>query len=384
MIRYVGGASVAGAMHQGIRLASLIYDAALDPGAWPVALDAVARACGAVGAAYFVEDKASGQVDWISLTGPSVGLETAYVDHFAPLDPFAPVLRGPDTGGSWMWLSECLPGIVGRGDPWYDDFVRRAGVGDILGARVLDTASRAIFIGLHREIGAPPVVDLELASFEALSVTLRAAAQLHHVLRSLAPAGIAMQALDHVPTAVIVTDADGRVLQVNRRADRLLAQGDGLGVHAGRLNAARSFESAKLVHLIAAAVGPGEAAGKSGRMLVARGPDRSPLSLIVAPLGATASSHHRPLALIVIGDPEARLPPRAALAELFSLSPAEARLAAELMTGKTLAACAAGFGVQRETVRTQLRSILRKVGVTRQADLLRVLADVWPGEDDKS
>jgi len=58
---------------------------------------------------------------------------------------------------------------------------------------------------------------------------------------------------------------------------------------------------------------------------------------------------------------------------LFGLSPAEARVAAALMTGKSLANIAAAYGVQITTVRTQLRSVLRKVGVKRQFDLVRML-----------
>jgi DNA-binding CsgD family transcriptional regulator len=59
---------------------------------------------------------------------------------------------------------------------------------------------------------------------------------------------------------------------------------------------------------------------------------------------------------------------------VFGLSPAEARVAAALMMGKSLADIAAAFGVQITTVRTQLRSILRKVGVKRQFDLVHILS----------
>jgi DNA-binding CsgD family transcriptional regulator len=56
------------------------------------------------------------------------------------------------------------------------------------------------------------------------------------------------------------------------------------------------------------------------------------------------------------------------------LSPAEARLAAGLVTGKTLSQIAASTGVRITTLRTQLGSILRKVGAGRQSDLVRILS----------
>jgi DNA-binding CsgD family transcriptional regulator len=48
------------------------------------------------------------------------------------------------------------------------------------------------------------------------------------------------------------------------------------------------------------------------------------------------------------------------------------------MTGKNLSEIAIASGVRITTLRTQLSSILRKVGVERQADLVRVLSTI-PG-----
>ena len=67
------------------------------------------------------------------------------------------------------------------------------------------------------------------------------------------------------------------------------------------------------------------------------------------------------------------------LAEFFGLSPAEARVAAALLPGKTLAGIAAASGIRITTVRTQLASILRKVGAERQADLVRILSSTGIG-----
>jgi DNA-binding NarL/FixJ family response regulator len=48
------------------------------------------------------------------------------------------------------------------------------------------------------------------------------------------------------------------------------------------------------------------------------------------------------------------------------------------MTGKTLRDVASASGVRITTLRTQLSSLLRKVGVNRQIDLVRVLSRI-PG-----
>ena len=81
---------------------------------------------------------------------------------------------------------------------------------------------------------------------------------------------------------------------------------------------------------------------------------------------------------MVVVDPQRHSPAAEDLAEFFGLSPAEARLVAALLTGKTLAQIAAVTGVRITTLRTQLGSILRKVGAERQSDLIRILSN--PGD----
>jgi DNA-binding CsgD family transcriptional regulator len=100
--------------------------------------------------------------------------------------------------------------------------------------------------------------------------------------------------------------------------------------------------------------------------------------LSVAPLGASLALQERPLALIVVAGPDAPSSSERELAGLFGLSPSESRLAAALMTGKRLRDVAGASGVRISTLRTQLSSILRKVGVNRQIDLVRVLSRI-PG-----
>jgi DNA-binding CsgD family transcriptional regulator len=59
--------------------------------------------------------------------------------------------------------------------------------------------------------------------------------------------------------------------------------------------------------------------------------------------------------------------------QLFGLSKAEARVAAGVAEGRRLPEIAQASDVRMPTVRTQLRAALRKLGVARQADLVRVV-----------
>jgi DNA-binding CsgD family transcriptional regulator len=70
--------------------------------------------------------------------------------------------------------------------------------------------------------------------------------------------------------------------------------------------------------------------------------------------------------------------PAASLARLFSLTPAQAALAAALAAGATLEEHARKRGISRETARSHLAEIRRRTGCRRQAELVALLSRV-PG-----
>jgi DNA-binding CsgD family transcriptional regulator len=67
-------------------------------------------------------------------------------------------------------------------------------------------------------------------------------------------------------------------------------------------------------------------------------------------------------------------PPVELVTSLFDFTPAEARVARSLTTGKTLDDIATSGGVSRHTVRTQLRGVLQKTGCMRQAEVVALLS----------
>jgi DNA-binding CsgD family transcriptional regulator len=190
---------------------------------------------------------------------------------------------------------------------------------------------------------------------------------------------VALQVIERLSSGIIISDDGGRVLEMNRAARMMLRREDGLAVQRGYLCARRAFETAKMTRLISAAAATGGRGLRAGRMPVGRGDGRPAYILTVTPLHSDLGAADRLLAMIIIIDPESHSPPESELVELFGLSPAEARLAAALMTGKALAEIAGEFGLQVATLRTQLRSILKKAGARRQSDLIRILANAGIG-----
>ena len=100
---------------------------------------------------------------------------------------------------------------------------------------------------------------------------------------------------------------------------------------------------------------------------------------MVMPLGLATGDGGLPRALMFVGDLAQRnneLAPR--LSQLFGLSKAEARVAAGIAEGRRLIDIAQESDVRMPTVRTQLRAVLKKVGASRQADLVRIVLALPP------
>ncbi|MBO6939064.1 MAG: helix-turn-helix transcriptional regulator [Deltaproteobacteria bacterium] len=78
--------------------------------------------------------------------------------------------------------------------------------------------------------------------------------------------------------------------------------------------------------------------------------------------------------IVVVRDPEAEESVDAEVfAQHFGLTPAEARVAVCLAAGETARQAADSLGIGVETVRTHVKSILRKMGTNRQVDAVRML-----------
>jgi DNA-binding CsgD family transcriptional regulator len=348
-----------------------IFDAIRDERLIPVALEKLAKYVGSAGAAYMLINKHTARVVSADWWGAFSGSRAEYLAHYGKIDPFRAFLE-KTADGSVYRLTESLPQRALRHDEWYNDFLLKGGVRDILGAKLHESPSRMIILGLHCAAGDfdPFLPDME--ALQQLMPVLGKAARLHvQLIDSGLRSAITHGDLKYPSDGVFFTDANGQVVEMNPAAERVLCLGDGLTIHNGQFCARRNFETAKLGDLIAKATAEG-GSHPSGTMLVARDCGRP--SYIVRVTSVTAGD--LPMAMIVVSGPDEERVSERELSDLYGLSPAESRIALALARGKRLTELAAEFGVQITTLRTQLSSILKKCEVKRQSDLVRLMGSI--------
>ena len=147
-------------------------------------------------------------------------MKSDYLDHYASFDPYTPVVAGATR--NLVWLSQGVPASVLRRNEWYNDFVDKNGIADILGLRLFDSGSHAVMLGVHRDKGRAGSSSKYEALLRRLINPLEKAAELHLRLRAIGwKSAAAITALDHLSAAVqcgLGFDARRRLATLSARA----------------------------------------------------------------------------------------------------------------------------------------------------------------------
>jgi DNA-binding CsgD family transcriptional regulator len=181
--------------------------------------------------------------------------------------------------------------------------------------------------------------------------------------------------LDNLAVAVVLTDAAGRILYSNSKADGLLVQEAPIYSRRGFLYVQNKLANTALLDAIAGAAGPEIDLGTRGIGLPISGRDDAPAVAYVLPLSnRTVRAEFMPAcaAVFISMTTSARPLPEAVLTSLFDLTPGEARVFVLISSGLTTTQTAISLNISENTVKTHLTRIYSKTNTMRQSDLVRL------------
>jgi DNA-binding CsgD family transcriptional regulator/PAS domain-containing protein len=250
---------------------------------------------------------------------------------------------------------------------------------DFLGADMVVAGEMEARFRLSRSEGRPLFGDRERQVCQALLPHLQRSIRLHARLNRIeSERALYAGAVEQLAVGTIILDEKGRVLDKNDTANELLTHKDGLRVLGGKLQLVSSTANAEFQALVAQVLKNQSRAEPSmvEAMCVPRPSSASDLGVIVRAIPANRWSEGKsfPSVAIFISDPE-RDPSTTAktLASLFGFTPTEAALSLHLANGLSLDEAAQAMGVSRNTVRSHLRSVFSKTGVSRQSLLVSLI-----------
>jgi DNA-binding CsgD family transcriptional regulator len=363
-------------------IGSLIDRAAFDPTAWDDVIAAFARAMPGGKAGFQVVDIHGESAVPLTASGWPDGIVEAYAQYYNSINPWMPVmLTAPSMQP--IFSERMLPASQFAHTEFYTDWLARAGGAEgSTGMRIAESDGRLGFISLHYDVrraeSANAVYEPLLGS---LASRIRRAMDVSRRVRIGQLGGPLLDAL--VEPAFLVRH-DLRIYGTNAAAEALLRDGAVLRCGARDMLEARDADLfARIRTAVVSACDPsapaaplatGAAVATAWGAFAACTMPVDPKFLSAGGMGLLVLPAR--LALLILRRcAPARDPAelRQALMRTYGLTAAEARLASALDGTASLKDVAEQFGIARETARSHLRSIFRKTGTARQAELTRLI-----------
>lgn len=299
------------------------------------------------------------------------GALRSYGTHFYALDPFVHLRDGEVvTAEEWVgrkWLRS----------PIYLEYNRALDVRHILGADLYPQEGIECRLRVTRSHDARPFTAADKALCRRLLPHLKCALRLHARIDALeGDRQLLAGTLNRLQLGLISLAADGRVLELNGEARRILDEQDGLRLCRNALGLDSGPDSRALQKLLLQARSEGAQQPAAATLSVTRPSGRR----LICTVCRTAARHFGPRGMpasviVFLRDPESwrARPSLRIMRRLFGLSRMQARLALLLSEGLTVEQAAQRLGICRNTARCHLTGIFDKTGARSQSALIRRL-----------
>ena len=363
------------------RILTLLHEAMLDDAHWPATSALIDAACGMTGNKLIVAEGFGSDVRILSARFYCRGerrqdLERTYFEVYHPCDERLPRLRQlPDSRVAHV--TELYTDEELKTSATYNEWMRHSGAQNGLNVRLDGPNDSRIVWALADPVEAGGWHAAQLEMIHRLLPHIRQFVQIRRAVAGAeALGGSLSELLDNTRVGVIHLDWRGRIIEANDRARDTLRQGDGLFDEDGFLHARLQSDNARLETLLGQALPTFSGQAASGSMTVRRPAGLPRLAVHLSPVPARQMDFGlRPVAALVLAvDPGSR--PRIdsnLVAAALGLTPSESQVATLLAEGKTVRDIAVATRRQANTVYWLLKQVYDKHGISRQAELVRLV-----------
>ncbi len=175
--------------------------------------------------------------------------------------------------------------------------------------------------------------------------------------------------LDFLPLGFLIVTQAGTVVATNRAATRILESAEVLTERSGIVLLSFTAAGKKIRELIRVAK-----EGVPTGLRIVR-PGRDPILVVASPLPRREDQPNAPpTAVVYVADGQARqaIDP-ILLAGLFGFTPAESKVAVQMMQGHTVEDIATQLGISPHTTRNHLKRLYAKTGTRKQCEFVHAL-----------
>jgi DNA-binding CsgD family transcriptional regulator/PAS domain-containing protein len=348
------------------QLIGTVCDAALDADLWPSVLEQFAETFGST-KAHLAEDNLTSTAGKLMSYGIDPAFPGLYAQYYATRNVLWKNVVQQSLNGV-LTDRMIMPREELTRSEFYNDFLRPQGSEEVLCVADkphVDGICTTLVLAREQRYGR--WVPKDIKALTKVVPHLRRSLGINRQIGNLRVVNdLAEEALYRINRGLVLVDASGSVLFVNRAAERLF-ENRSLRLERGRLQAPRASETTQLHRLVAETAQRG-----IGGSLVIMQASGAPLLVSAAPMkGRSAPT---PGVILFVREIDAWSAPNlTSFTRYFGLTAAEAAMAVELTKADGVSAAAARLRISRATARTHLIHIFQKTGTRRQAELVRLM-----------
>ena len=364
------------------RILASLHEVALDPAHWSTATALIDDALRAHGSSMVFGDGRSDEdvqiyFAWDFFRGQRHrDRERWYFENYHALDERVPRLRHlPDS--RLVHVTDLYTEEELKTSAAYNEALARGHAQNSISVRLEGSRGSRIVWVVNDPVDGDGWSSAQLDSIRRLLPHIRQTVNVQQALAEADALGASFaKLLDTTGLGIVQLDGRWRIVAANDRARDLLRTGDGLFDEGGFLRARTPEDNAELQGLLTRALPRFGAQGAGGSTMVRRSAALPPLVLHVNPVGRQETDFHLwPVAaLVLVADPagHTRIDPAVA-AEALGLTGMESRVAVLLAEGMSVREIAAATGRGESTIRSHVKHMFAKHGLSRQADLVRLV-----------
>ena len=362
------------------RILTSLYDAMLDDTHWPATSALIDEACGITSNCLLVGEGPPDDLRVLTVGLYYRGqrhedLEREYLEVYHPIDERIPRFRQlPDS--HLVHVKDLYTAEELKTSPTYNEILLRSQYQNGLNVRLDGPDTSHISWGLGDPVASDGWGSSEIATIKRLLPHIRQFIRVRQALvRAEAHETTVTALLGNPRIGVLHLDRRGQIIEVNDRARSILRHGDGLSDRDGVLGALTPDDQLRLEELVAGAL-PTATVTVSGSMLLGRPSGLPPFVVHVKPAVVPqpdyGARHVAALVLIVEPGSQHRIDPDL-VARTLGLTPMESRVAAGLAEGRSVDEMAGAMGNTKHAVYWHLQRIYRKLSISRQTELVRLV-----------
>jgi DNA-binding CsgD family transcriptional regulator len=359
-----------------------IYEATIDPNHWDYVVAMIARLTGSASACLYYKNKEMELASTVAQHGFAEVQRLEFSSHLDALDEI--FLAHASDNSEEPICSQFAPGkgnAITEDSALYQDWMKPNGVFHIAGAQIVDTKTHQAGVVVLRSEKAGVWGKGEIRILDELLPHMSRALRIHSEFTFLRLRQDALlKGLDRLVIGLILYDRNARPVYINPTAKAIIDTHPALQMQEGKLFLVNPEDEKNLRQTIidTAEIDPDDSWKQSVAIGICHPDIKVPLPLLVTPMHAhlitSDLDYEGAKVAVFLSDPNLQQPISIeSLVSVYGLTPSEAQVAISLANGHSIDQIANQSHHSAHTIRSQLKSVFRKTGVSRQSELIKLL-----------